>query len=192
MARKPLSGWLAEAAASKPRAAALARFLDGWEAKHGAPTPDELLHPLLYRRAFRPDAAAMASPGLLEDELGLMTYVKTTGGPACMRTCRWTPETISIRYATSPVRSPGACRQESRPGHHRAAQGQARHARRRRHYAQCVRSDGRCPPIAVRARRDAPVATPLSWTCGCSSHRTRSRAGAATPPQRRWRRGQCA
>jgi len=133
MARKPLSGWLAEAAASKPRAAALARFLDGWEAKHGAPTPDELLHPLLYRRAFRPDAAAMASPGLLEDELGLMTYVKTTGGPACMRTCRWTPETISIRYATSPVRSPGACRQESR-----------------------------------------------------SSHRTRSRAGAATPPQRRW------
>jgi hypothetical protein len=32
---KPLSSWLAEAAASKLRAEALARFLDDWEAGHG-------------------------------------------------------------------------------------------------------------------------------------------------------------
>ncbi|SRR6266704_3870303 len=41
-AGKPLSAWLAEAAASKLRAEALARFLDGWEAEHGVLTADEL------------------------------------------------------------------------------------------------------------------------------------------------------
>ena len=38
----PLSTWLAEAAASKLRAEALAAYLDAWEAEHGAFTPDEL------------------------------------------------------------------------------------------------------------------------------------------------------
>lgn len=37
-----LSAWLAEAATSKLRAEALARFLEGWEAEHGALTPQEL------------------------------------------------------------------------------------------------------------------------------------------------------
>ncbi|MGH3202023.1 MAG: hypothetical protein ACRDP5_08225 [Streptosporangiaceae bacterium] len=39
---KPLSSWLAEAAASKLRAEALARFLDDWEAEHGALTVAEI------------------------------------------------------------------------------------------------------------------------------------------------------
>ncbi len=34
-AGKPLSNWLAEAAAAKLRAEKLAEFLDGWEAEHG-------------------------------------------------------------------------------------------------------------------------------------------------------------
>jgi hypothetical protein len=37
-----LSRWLAEAAAAKLRAEALAEFLDDWEAKHGALTAEEL------------------------------------------------------------------------------------------------------------------------------------------------------
>jgi len=41
-AGKPLSSWLAEAAASKLRAEALAEFLDGWEAGHGVLTAQEL------------------------------------------------------------------------------------------------------------------------------------------------------
>jgi hypothetical protein len=41
-AGKPLSAWLAEAAASKLRAEALAQFLDSWEAEHGVLTADEL------------------------------------------------------------------------------------------------------------------------------------------------------
>ena len=41
-AGKPLSAWLAEAAASKLRAEALGRFLDGWEAEHGVLTAGEL------------------------------------------------------------------------------------------------------------------------------------------------------
>ncbi len=41
-AGKPLSSWLAEAAASKLRAEALAEFLVGWEAEHGALTPQEI------------------------------------------------------------------------------------------------------------------------------------------------------
>ena len=39
---KPLSSWLAEAAASKLRAEALARFLDDWEAEHGVLEPAEI------------------------------------------------------------------------------------------------------------------------------------------------------
>jgi hypothetical protein len=39
---KPVSSWLAEAAASKLRAEALADFLDGWEAEHGVLTAEEL------------------------------------------------------------------------------------------------------------------------------------------------------
>jgi hypothetical protein len=41
-AGKPLSTWLAEAAATKLRAEALAEFLDDWEAEHGAFTEEEL------------------------------------------------------------------------------------------------------------------------------------------------------
>lgn len=41
-AGKPVSSWLAEAAASKLRAEALAEFLDGWEAEHGVLTPAEV------------------------------------------------------------------------------------------------------------------------------------------------------
>ena len=37
-----LSGWLAEAAAARLRAEALAEFLDAWEAEHGELTAEEL------------------------------------------------------------------------------------------------------------------------------------------------------
>ena len=39
---QPLSSWLAEAAAAKLRAEALARFLDDWEAEHGVLTAAEI------------------------------------------------------------------------------------------------------------------------------------------------------
>ena len=39
---KPLSSWLAEAAAAKLRSEALARFLDEWQAEHGVLTPAEI------------------------------------------------------------------------------------------------------------------------------------------------------
>jgi hypothetical protein len=41
-AGKPVSSWLAEAAASKLRAEALAEFLSRWEAEHGALTAEEV------------------------------------------------------------------------------------------------------------------------------------------------------
>jgi hypothetical protein len=41
-AGKPLSSWLAEAAASKLRAEALTEFLADWEAEHGALTVAEI------------------------------------------------------------------------------------------------------------------------------------------------------
>ena len=41
-AGKPLSSWLAEAAASKLRAEALAEFLADWEAQHGVLTAAEI------------------------------------------------------------------------------------------------------------------------------------------------------
>lgn len=41
-AGKPLSAWLAEAAASKLRADALAEFLTGWESEHGVLTAEEI------------------------------------------------------------------------------------------------------------------------------------------------------
>ena len=41
-AGKPVSSWLAEAAASKLRAEALAEFLAGWEAEHGVLTAAEI------------------------------------------------------------------------------------------------------------------------------------------------------
>lgn len=41
-AGKPLSSWLAEAAAGKLRAEALAEFLASWEAEHGALTVNEI------------------------------------------------------------------------------------------------------------------------------------------------------
>jgi hypothetical protein len=39
---KPLSSWLAEAAASKLRAEALARFLEDWQVEHGVLTAAEI------------------------------------------------------------------------------------------------------------------------------------------------------
>jgi hypothetical protein len=42
-AGKPVSAWLAEAAASKLRAEALADFLTGWEAEHGVLSADEIV-----------------------------------------------------------------------------------------------------------------------------------------------------
>jgi hypothetical protein len=41
-AGRPLSAWLAEAAAEKLRRDALGEFLDSWEAEHGALTKREL------------------------------------------------------------------------------------------------------------------------------------------------------
>ena len=41
-AGQPVSSWLAEAAAGKLRAGALAEFLNGWEAEHGGLTAEEL------------------------------------------------------------------------------------------------------------------------------------------------------
>jgi hypothetical protein len=41
-AGKPVSSWLAEAAASKLRADALAEFLASWEAEHGVLTVEEI------------------------------------------------------------------------------------------------------------------------------------------------------
>jgi hypothetical protein len=41
-AGQPVSSWLAEAAASKLRAEALAEFLDGWEVEHSTLTAEEL------------------------------------------------------------------------------------------------------------------------------------------------------
>lgn len=41
-AGQPVSSWLAEAAASKLRAEALADFLAGWESEHGVLTPEEI------------------------------------------------------------------------------------------------------------------------------------------------------
>jgi hypothetical protein len=41
-AGKPLSSWLAEAAAGKLRAEALAEFLAGWESEHGVLTAEEI------------------------------------------------------------------------------------------------------------------------------------------------------
>jgi hypothetical protein len=41
-AGKPVSSWLAEAAASKLRADALTEFLAGWESEHGVLTAEEI------------------------------------------------------------------------------------------------------------------------------------------------------
>ena len=41
-AGRPLSAWLAEAAASKLRAEALAEFIAAWESEHGVLTRDEI------------------------------------------------------------------------------------------------------------------------------------------------------
>jgi hypothetical protein len=41
-AGKPVSSWLAEAAASKLRAEALAQFLAAWQAEHGRLTAEEI------------------------------------------------------------------------------------------------------------------------------------------------------
>jgi len=41
-AGKPVSAWLAEAAASKLRAEALAEFLASWETEHGVLTAEEI------------------------------------------------------------------------------------------------------------------------------------------------------
>ena len=58
-AGKPLSSWLAEAAASKLRAEALAEFLADWEATHGVLTAEEIARAEReLRMAGRDDTAA--------------------------------------------------------------------------------------------------------------------------------------
>jgi hypothetical protein len=54
----PLSSWLAEAAASKLRAEALAEFLANWEAEHGALTPQEITRAERELGMLATDAAA--------------------------------------------------------------------------------------------------------------------------------------
>ena len=55
---KPLSSWLAEAAASKLRAEALAEFLANWEAEHGALTAQEIARAERELGVAADDAAA--------------------------------------------------------------------------------------------------------------------------------------
>lgn len=55
---KPLSSWLAEAAAAKLRAEALARFLDDWEADHGVLTAAEIARAERELGLRAPDTAA--------------------------------------------------------------------------------------------------------------------------------------
>lgn len=55
-----LSGWLAEAAAAKLRAEALADFLAAWEEEHGRLTPQELAN--AAAELHIPHAAAREQP----------------------------------------------------------------------------------------------------------------------------------
>ncbi len=55
-ARQTLSSWLAEAAAAKLRADALADFLDSWEVEHGAITEEELAAAATRLRLTVPEA----------------------------------------------------------------------------------------------------------------------------------------
>jgi hypothetical protein len=57
-AGKPLSSWLAEAAASKLRGEALAEFLAGWEAEHGVLTAQEIARAERELGVVANDAAA--------------------------------------------------------------------------------------------------------------------------------------
>lgn len=57
-----LSRWLAEAAAAKLRAEALADFLDSWEAENGPLTGDELAAAAAELGLPRPAAAAATEP----------------------------------------------------------------------------------------------------------------------------------
>jgi len=55
---KPVSAWLAEAAASKLRAEALAEFLASWEAEHGVLTAEEIARAERELGAASGDSAA--------------------------------------------------------------------------------------------------------------------------------------
>jgi len=57
-AGQPVSSWLAEAAASKLRAEALAEFLGSWEAEHGALTAEEIARAEREMALAAGDAAA--------------------------------------------------------------------------------------------------------------------------------------
>jgi hypothetical protein len=57
-AGQPVSSWLAEAAASKLRAEALAEFLASWEAEHGALTAEEIARAEREMALAAGDAAA--------------------------------------------------------------------------------------------------------------------------------------
>jgi hypothetical protein len=57
-AGKPVSSWLAEAAASKLRAEALAEFLANWETEHGVLTTDEIARAELELGLAASDTAA--------------------------------------------------------------------------------------------------------------------------------------
>jgi len=57
-AGQPVSSWLAEAAASKLRAEALAEFLASWAAEHGALTAEEIARAEREMALAAGDAAA--------------------------------------------------------------------------------------------------------------------------------------
>ncbi|MGI9009105.1 MAG: hypothetical protein ACR2FU_23455 [Streptosporangiaceae bacterium] len=57
-AGKPVSSWLADAAASKLRAEALAAFLADWEAEHGVLTAQEIARAEQELRLAAGDSAA--------------------------------------------------------------------------------------------------------------------------------------
>lgn len=57
-AGQPVSSWLAEAAASKLRAEALADFLASWESEHGVLTPAEIARAERELRLAADDNAA--------------------------------------------------------------------------------------------------------------------------------------
>jgi hypothetical protein len=61
-AGQPLSSWLAEAAASKLRAEALAQFLATWESEHGALTAEELAHAETELGVRVPDSQVREGP----------------------------------------------------------------------------------------------------------------------------------
>src|SRR6266851_4892914 len=78
-AGKPVSSWLAEAAASKLRAEALANFLASWEAEHGVLTAEEIAR---AERELGMTASDTAAPGdrILTGDPGDLTRLAAAAG----------------------------------------------------------------------------------------------------------------